>query len=336
MDRVLVSATPSVRPPFRDGLGERRRLVNPARYDVLEQLFLKDELAAMPSFEFAVRERVSRLAEFRHEQFARVHSVERAIDRASSTLAVVSEQVNGVRLSDLLQCAEQRGLALHVGASLCLIKQLVHGLAVLHESAREVAHGAVSLERLVVTPDGRLMIVEYVFGSALERLRYSRERYWSELRVALPASAGLAPVNQRADATQIGVVALSLILGRPIRDDEYPARIADVLASAWAVLPMGGFAPLPVELRTSGLAARCSSIAEQASTRRARRARSSNWCCPSSATTAHRRQLSLPSLRDTTAPRRHRSGGNRRCLWTDRVARSRPLRTGRSPFLHRW
>ena len=94
------------------------------------------------------------------------------------------------------------------------------------------------------------MIVEYVFGSALERLRYSRERYWSELRVALPASAGLAPVDQRADATQIGVVALSLILGRPIRDDEYPARIADVLASAWAVLPRGGFAPLPVELRT--------------------------------------------------------------------------------------
>ena len=120
MDRVLVSATPSVRPPFRDGLGERRRLVDPARYNVLEQLFLKDELAAMPSFEFAVRERVNRLAEFRHEQFARVHSVERAIDRASSTLAVVSERVNGVRLSDLLQCAEQRGLALHVGASLCL------------------------------------------------------------------------------------------------------------------------------------------------------------------------------------------------------------------------
>ena len=124
------------------------------------------------------------------------------------------------------------------------------GVAALHESAREVAHGAIGPERLVVTPDGRLVIVEYVLGSALEQLRYPRERYWSELRVALPSSAGLARLDQRADVTQIGIVALSLILGRLLRDDEYPARIADVLASAWAVSAKGGFEPLPPGLRT--------------------------------------------------------------------------------------
>ncbi len=49
--------------------------------------------------------------------------------------------------------------------------------------------------------------------------------------------------------TQIGVVALSLILGRPLRDDEYPSRIGDVVASTWAVSSRGGFEPLPPGLR---------------------------------------------------------------------------------------
>src|SRR5260221_6728791 len=34
-----------------------------------------------------------------------------------------------------------------------------------------------------------------------------------------------------------------------MRDDEYPARIADVVASTWAVSPSGGFEPLPPGLR---------------------------------------------------------------------------------------
>jgi PEGA domain len=248
MERAAVPESTPASGGFRDGLGERRHMAGPAGNETLEQLCLRSELAAVPSFEFALRERVSRLASFRHPQFGRARGVERLTDH-DATLAVVSESTAGVRLSDLIANADQRRLGLDITAALCLIRQLVPAVAALHESARDVAHGAIGPERLVVTPDARLVVVEYVLGAALEQLRFPRERYWSELRVALPHSAGVPRFDQRADVTQIGVVALSLILGRNMRDDEYPARIADVVASTWAVSPSGGFEPLPPGLR---------------------------------------------------------------------------------------
>jgi hypothetical protein len=233
---------------FRDGLGERRHVADPTGSDALELLCLRGELAAVPSFEFALRERVSHLANFRHTSFGRVRGVERMTDR-DATLAVVSDHTPGVRLSELLLNAEERRLGLDINTALCLIRQLVPAVAMLHESTREVAHGAIGPERLIVTPNARLVIVEYVLGAALEQLRYSPERYWADLRIALPRTAGVARFDQRADVTQVGVVALSLILGRPLRDDEYPTRIADVVASTWAVSARGGFEPLPPGLR---------------------------------------------------------------------------------------
>jgi PEGA domain len=248
MERAAVSATPHTASAFRDGLGERRHITDPSGKDTIELLCLRGELAAVPSFEFALRERVSRLTTFRHPQFARVRSVERLAD-SDSTLAIASERIAGVRLSDLLTSSEQRRLGLDITASLHLIRQLVPAIVAFHEGTREIAHGAIGPERLIVTPDGQLVITEYVLGAALEQLRYTRERYWTELRVAMPSSAGLPRFDQRGDVTQIGVVALSMILGRAMRLDEYPARIADVVASTWAVSPRGGLEPLPQGLR---------------------------------------------------------------------------------------
>jgi hypothetical protein len=128
----------------------------------------------------------------------------------------------------------------------------VPAIAAFHDNAREIpglAHGALGPERLIVTSDARLVVMEYTMGAALEQLRFSQERYWHELRVAVPRSAGLPRFDQRIDVTQIGIVALSLILGRLLRDDEYPARIGDVVASTWAISARGGFEPLPQGLR---------------------------------------------------------------------------------------
>ncbi|MGH9146236.1 MAG: PEGA domain-containing protein, partial [Vicinamibacterales bacterium] len=119
----------------------------------------------------------------------------------------------------------------------------------LHQNARDVAHGALGPERIVVSPHARLVIVDYVLGAALEQLRYSHERYWKEFRIALPRSAGLPRFDHRADVTQIGIVALSLILGRPLKEDEYPARIGDVVASATAMSALGGREPVTPALR---------------------------------------------------------------------------------------
>src|SRR4051794_17055084 len=243
---VTVSRQPSV--VFIDGLGERRQIADPGGSELLEQLWVRKDLAAVPSFEFALRERVSRLATFRHAYYARVRGVERASDR-DQTLTITSDAAPGIRMSELLARTEERRIPLDINAALCLIRQLVPAVAMLHETARDAAHGALGPERLIVTPTARLAIVEHVLGAALEQLRYSQERYWTDLRIALPRSPGLPRFDHRTDVTQIGVVALSLILGRALRDDEYPARVGDVVAATWAVSPRGGFEPLPIGLR---------------------------------------------------------------------------------------
>jgi serine/threonine protein kinase len=248
MDSAVARASTPAAVLFEDGLGIRRHIFDQTTNETLETLSLRGELTAVPSFEFALRERVSRLANFRHAYYGRVRRVDRTTDQAA-TLTIVSECTLGARLSEILMVAERRRLALDVNAALCLIRQLVPAVAMLHQNARDVAHGALGPERIVVTPHARLVIVDYVLGAALEQLRFSHERYWKEFRIALPRSAGLPRFDHRADVTQIGTVALSLILGRPLRDDEYPARIGDVVAAATAMSALGGREPLTPALR---------------------------------------------------------------------------------------
>ncbi len=218
---------------FRDGLGERR-LIADADGTSVEVLCLRRELSAVPSFEFALRERAARLAQFQHGYFSHVRSVDRSAT-FHHALTVASDAVPGLRLSELLASAHERGLAVPIGAALCLIRQLVPAVAILHETARDAAHGALAPQRLVLGPNHRLVIVEYVLGSALEQLLYSRERYWTELRVALPRVAGLPRFDHLAAVTQIGAIALQLIAGRLLRDDEYPGRVGEIVSTATAV-----------------------------------------------------------------------------------------------------
>jgi serine/threonine protein kinase len=233
---------------FRDGLGERRVTQDAAGVG-LEALCLRRELAAVPSFEFALRERVTRLAGFRHAYYGRIRGVERSSE-FDQALTVMSDATPGIRLSALLDTSHEQRLPVDLDVALCLIRQLVPAVAILHESARDASHGALGPERLIVTPNGRLVIVEYVLGSALEQLLFTRERYWTELRIALPRVAGLPRFDHLADVTQVGVVALSLILGRTLRDEEYPARIGEVVTTAMATTLRGEKVPLPPALRT--------------------------------------------------------------------------------------
>jgi hypothetical protein len=231
---------------FRDGFGQRQQLSDPQSHQTFEILALRRELTAVQGFEFGLRERVNRLVGFRHASFARV----RAVDRSKGmdpALLLVSDYVPGARLSEILSIVERRRAKLDLPAALCLIRQLVAAVAALHQYAPDVAHGGLAFERLVVTPDGRLIVVEYVCGSAIEKLAFSSERYWKQLRVALPAL--LPRCDQRADITQIGVVALSLILGRRLTDNEYPGALTELVSAAWASAERVGGEPLPIGFR---------------------------------------------------------------------------------------
>ena len=233
---------------FSDGIGERVVAADGATGELLQILRLRPALTAVPSFEFALRERVARLANFRHAYYVRVRRVDRGMG-AQSSLAIVSDHLEGTRLSDILRVAHERRLQIDINAALCLIRQLVPAVAVLHENARDAAHGLIAPERLVVTPNARLVIVEHVLGAAIEQLQFGRDRLWQEFRVAMPPSAGLPRFDHRADVTGMGLVALALILGRPLGADEYPHHIPALLDEARERSALGDEQPLSPPLR---------------------------------------------------------------------------------------
>jgi hypothetical protein len=233
---------------FSDGIGERVVAADGATGELLQILRLRPALLAVPSFEFALRERTARLANFRHAYYARVRRIDRGMPPASS-LAIVSDHVEGTRLSDILRVAHERDLQLDVNAALCLIRQLVPAVAVLHENARDVAHGLLAPERLIVTANARLVIVEHVLGAAIEQLQYGRDRLWQDFRIAMPPSAGLPRFDHRADVVGMGLIALALILGRPLEAHEFPHHIPSLLNAARERSALGEEQPLSASLR---------------------------------------------------------------------------------------
>jgi hypothetical protein len=239
------SQTGAVAPvAFEDGLGERLYAVG-AGNEPLEVLKISSELTWVSTFEASLRAQMERLADFRHEAFGRVRAVERMDARS---VVIISDHVRGVRLSDVLAGAKKRDILLEFPAAAWLIRQLASALAAFHESGPDVCHGAISPERLVVTPDGRLVLVEYILGPALEEMHFSWERYWRELGIALPRPIGLSRFDPAADVTQMGAVALALLLARPLASDEYPHKVSDVLEQASA-RSAAGDEPLPAPFR---------------------------------------------------------------------------------------
>ncbi|HEY5618318.1 MAG TPA: PEGA domain-containing protein [Vicinamibacterales bacterium] len=232
---------------FEDGFGKRHHAVGPGG-EPLEVLEFKDELTADPSFELALRERVNALVGFQNTCFARVRSVQR-LGQNASKLVVISDRVPGARLSTVLAVAKQQLLPLEINAALCLIRQLVPAMAALHDKMPSLGHGALSPERIVITPNARLVVVDHMLGGTVEQLRYTHDRYWKELRIPLPTAAQ-PTFDHRADVMQVGMVALALILGRPLDGDDYPGQIAALAEGAWGLTATGGVEPLPTELRT--------------------------------------------------------------------------------------
>ena len=235
-------------PLFCDGLGERVVAADGATGELLQILRIRPALTAVPSFEFALRERAARLANFRHAYYARVRRIDR-VQVPGPGLSIVSDHVEGTRLSDMLRVAHERNLQLDINAVLCLIRQLVPAVALLHENAREVAHGLIAPERLVVTPHARLVIVEHVLSAAVEQLQFSRDRLWQEFRIAMPPTAGACRFDHRADVIGIGLVALALVLGRPLHQAEFPNHLPTLLNEARERTALGEEQPLSPSLR---------------------------------------------------------------------------------------
>ena len=205
-----------------DGFGTRANGIDSETGDEVELLDLSPELVEHSGFVSTLGERVARFAAVRHASY--VHM--RRLDRPSpDRLELVSDLTPGSRLSGMLGESTAANVPIDITVVIGLLRQLLPAVALYGRHNRDAAIGALAVERLIVTPQARLLIAEHAFGPALEKLNLGRDKLWRELRVTMPPSAGLPRANQRADANAIGVVALSLLLGRVLSVGEYPSQL---------------------------------------------------------------------------------------------------------------
>jgi len=212
-----------------DGLGRRVAATDPATGEPVEHLELATELVLHTAFATALAERVTRLAAVRHASYVHVRRVDRpAIDR----LVVVSSATPGRRLSDLLDASAAAGMRPDIEAVVALMRQLLPAAALFSRNNRQQALGTLGSERLFIVPPARVVIADAAFGSAIEHLQLSRADAWQRYQLAMPPADGPVRATPRGDATALGVVALSMLLGRRLEAGEFPAGLPVLMSAA--------------------------------------------------------------------------------------------------------
>jgi hypothetical protein len=218
-----------------DGLGRRVLAFDRETGVMLERLVLRPELAA---FEAAIKLRVDLLAGIDDERFARPGTVQR--DRETGDLAVVSEFVAGSRLSDIIEAAEEAGLVPGVDVALGFLLEALPAISTFH-NVTGFAHGLIEPSRLLITPGaGQVVFLDPSFGSVVERLGLSRHRLWAELGIAGTASAGPVRLDPATDVSQLVLCALMLVIGRRLREHEYPDALPSLLNDVLEIAQIRG------------------------------------------------------------------------------------------------
>lgn len=209
-----------------DGFGDRLLMFDNAATGPIELLRIRPEFATVPGFESALRSRFSQLTTFNHPGFAQARVVNH-LDNGGG-LTVASTHVTGTRLAALFE-ASRPSPGMHPGAVREVFGELVSAIGDLHAFGAGIAHGALSADHVILTFDRRLIVTDYVFGSALDRLRLPAARLWDEFGLVGDPASGRVQLDQRGDLTQLGLLMLCLVLGRRVTPDEYPERVPSLL-----------------------------------------------------------------------------------------------------------
>ena len=218
-----------------DGLGRRSLSFDRETGAMLERVHLRPEIVP---FESIIRDRVSRLQSIDDERFARPARLER--DASTGELTVLAEFVTGSRLSDLLEATADQAIVPGVDVALGYLLEALSALTRLH--AAGITHGLIDVSRTVLTPDGQVVFLDAVFGTAVEHLHLSRQRLWAGFGIAAPAGERAVRLDAQADIAQIALGAVALVLGRNLRPDEYPDALTNLLMEVVEVAQIRGTA----------------------------------------------------------------------------------------------
>jgi hypothetical protein len=226
MEASIAKLVPAEEVLFHDGLGDRLLIRDALGKPAQESLLIRPELCAVPSFEFSLNQRLTQLEQFDHQAFVRVRKLVR-VPGPLPRLSLVGDYAAGTRLSEVLAGMDHTSTPAPLGGVLYVAREILDAINALHRQSTDISHGALSPERVLI--NDRVRITDYVMGSAIEQLRFTPERYWKELRVAVPASAGAVRLDRRADVAQIGMIALALFAGRPLRENEHMGNVGDLV-----------------------------------------------------------------------------------------------------------
>jgi hypothetical protein len=208
-------------PGFSDVLGDRRLMLENTNAAMAEQLRFKREFSDAVGFEVAIRQRIEELASLHDPSIAAVRRIEWL--GGNDGLALVSSHVTGRRLSEMFKEVTGPAFAFE------FIRQLAPAVAAIQAQGAGIAHGLLTPERIIVTREGRLVIVEHVLGSAFELLQLPASRLRSEFGLALPDGEEHVALDTRLDVIQLGFTALSLLAGHRLDPAQYPDEIPMLL-----------------------------------------------------------------------------------------------------------
>lgn len=221
---------------YEDGLGRRTLEIDRESGVMLERLHLRSEISAFEAF---LRERVAFFSTIEDTRFARVRAIERG---SRGSLTVVSQFIAGSRLCDLLEAAT--GLPAHeatcpsVDAALGFLLEILPALGTLHDNGG-YSHGTLGPGRIVLTPESHVVMLDWLYGPIVERLQLSRQSLWLDLGVgALPQST--TRLDVAGDLSQASLAAMMIVLGRPLRRNEYPDGIAPLLGEVSEIAQIRG------------------------------------------------------------------------------------------------
>lgn len=207
-----VQPRPSTR-AASDGLGDRYVSFEAGSEACIETRFFAARLGDAAGFEPALRAQVERFGALRHPALTTV----REVSRHERALCLVSRVPSGRRLFELVE--EENGWAF----ALKVAREVLPALVALYHAGAG-AHGAIGAPRIQLTREGRIVLVEHVLRPALETLHFSREEFRA-LGVIVPDGADEVRFSEQTDLAQLGYVALSLLLGRPLDAAGFPARV---------------------------------------------------------------------------------------------------------------
>ena len=208
-----------------DGLGDRLLMFDNTAAAPLELLRFRPALANAPGFERTLRDSLQRLASFKHPAFTQARSLQRL--EVDDGLALISTHIEGKRLSDIFSRTDRHD-GMHPAFATWLIRQLTTALADFHAQGDGIAHGALTADRIVLTPERSLVIVEHVLGAALDERHFSTDRLWRDVGV-VTARTDAPPLDKRNDIVQLALAVLSVLLGRRITPDDYPKNLDALL-----------------------------------------------------------------------------------------------------------